>query len=224
MLNPTSVIGLISFAPAIFLLYKVIGDQDKYFKHNKLFFMVALGMLVGMIVGIFTLTLPLDIFMISLGVVILLELTKFVILLSKPFRLKHDATFYGMAMGIGIAPMMVFLYGYFAGLTEISLKTASFIALMSVSYTFTYSSTGAFIGYGCYKGELWKFFIKAVIVSGIHGLILSMVWADQFTEVGNFALLFIAVVYSTLVLFYIVFEVIPKTIPKELKQIDTKKV
>ncbi len=219
-MNPTSVIGLISFAPAIFVLYKILGDNEGYFKHNKAFFMLALGMMVGMFIGLLTLTLPLDIFMVTLGVVLLLELTKFVVLLSRPFRLKHDATFYGMAMGVGIAPMMVFIYGYFAGLAEVSPKTALFIGLMATSYTFIYAATGAFIGYGCYKGEFWRFFVKAVIFSGLHGLILSMIWANQFSsEIANFALLFIATVYTSLVLLHVVFEVIPKTIPSELKSI-----
>ncbi len=223
-MNPISTIGLISFAPAILILYKVLGDREAYFKHNKVFFMLAFGMLVGMLIGLFSLTIPLHVFFWSLALVALIELTKFIVLMTKPFRLKHDTTFYGMAMGIGIAPVMVFLYGYFAALIEISPKTAIFIGLLSISYTFIHASTGAFIGYGCYKGEFWRYFLKAFMISGFHGLLMSIVWAGRFSESGNFALLIIGSIFSTIVLLHVVFELIPKTIPKELKGIDTKKV
>ncbi len=223
-MNPTSLIGIITFAPAIFVLYKVMGDYDPYFKHNKAFFMIALGLLVGLIVGLFTFAFPFDIFMVTLAVVILLELIKFVVLLSKPFRLKHDATFYGISMGVGMVPMMLFIYFYFAGLTELHFSTALFMFLISVSYTFVHSSTGAYIGYGCYVGEFWRYFIKAVIISGIHGLMMSFVWGAHFSNIGNYAILIIAVIYSVMVLLHIVFEIIPKTVPKELKQLGTKKV
>ncbi len=223
-MHPISIIGLISFAPAIFLLYKVLGDREAYFKHNKAFFMVALGMVVGMFVGPFSIAIPLHIFLWTLALVVLIELTKFIVLMTKPFRLKHDSTYYGMAMGIGIGPMMVFLYGYFAALMEISLKTALFIGLLSVSYTFIHAATGAFIGFGCYKGEFWRYFTKAVIVSGLHGLVMSIVWGGHFSETGNFALTVVASLFSVTVMLYIVFEILPKTIPDRLKKIESKKV
>ncbi len=217
-MNPQSIIALISFAPALFLLYFVLGEYDPYFKHNKAFFMIAFGLLVGLIIGFITLYFPLGDLIWMLGIVLVLELIKFVMLLQKPFRLKHDATFYGLAFGIGLPAMMVFVYGYFSGLLDISIKLALFFSLVSYNYTMVHASTGSLIGFGCYRGEFWTWFIRAFIISGVHGSLMAIVWAGDVSETGQFAVLTLGAVYATFLLLYIVKEILPRTVPKKIKK------
>ncbi len=221
-MNPTSMMALIGFGPAIILLYFVLGEFEGFFIDNKAFFMITFGLLIGLILGIFSLYLPLGDFLWALTLIFLIELIKFVILLQKPFRLKHDATFYGMALGIGIGAMMIFIYGFYAGLTHLELKTILFLLLLSYNYNLLHGSTGALIGYGCYIGDFWKYFFRAFLISGAHGLLMSVIWGTSFDKSGAetkmFALLIIGGVYATVVLLYIYKEIIPKTIPDELKR------
>ncbi len=221
-MNPTSIMALIGFGPAIILLYFVLGKFEGYFIDNKAFFMITFGMLIGLVLGIFSLYLPLGDFLWALALIFLIELTKFIILLQKPFRLKHDATFYGMALGIGMGAMMVFIYGFYAGLAHLELKTILFVLLLSYNYNLIHGSTGALIGYGCYRGDFWKYFFRAFLISGGHVLLMSVIWSTPFDESGAetrmFALLIVGGIYATLVLIYIYKEIIPNTIPDDLRR------
>ncbi len=221
-MNPTSIMALIGFGPAIIVLYFVLGKFEGFFIDNKAFFMITFGLLVGLIIGIFSLYLPLDDFLWALALIFLIELTKFIILLQKPFRLKHDATFYGMAFGIGMGAMMVFVYGFYAGLTHLESKTILFVLLLSYNYNLIHGSTGALIGYGCYRGDFWKYFFRAFLISGAHGFMMSLIWGtplgESGAEVRMFALLIFGGIYATLILLYIYKEIIPKTIPDELRR------
>lgn len=217
-MNSTTVISLIGFGPAIFLLYFVLGEYEGYFKDNKAFFMIILGLGVGMVVGTLSLYFPLGDFLWTLGIISLIELIKFLIFLQKPFRLNHDTTFYGMALGIGIAAMMFFVYGYSAGLTELSAKTTFFVLLLSLNYNLLHGSTGAIIGYGVYKGEFWRYFFRAFILSGIHGFLMSIVWRGKISDTGSIALLIIGCIYGVILTLYIYKDIFPKTVPKEMKR------
>ena len=213
--------ALIGFGPALVLLYVLLGSYEGYFKDNKAFFMVTFGLVIGLIIGVFSMYLPLADFLWTLALVFLIELIKYVILLQKPFRLKHDATFYGMALGLGMAAMMVFTYGFYAGLDHVETKTMLFVLLLSYNYNVLHGSTGALIGYGCYTGDFWKYFLRAFLISGGHGFLMSAIWATPYQDSGSesrlFALLIIGAVYVTLLLLYIYKEIIPKTIPKEMR-------
>ncbi len=216
-----NVMALIGFGPAIVLLYFVLGKFEGYFKDNKALFMVTFGMAIGLFIGIFSLYLPIYDFLWALALIFLIELIKFVILLRKPFRLKHDATFYGMALGIGMASTMVFIYGYFAELTEINARVVAMVLLLSYNYNLIHGSTGAIIGYGSYKGEFWSYFFKAFIISGGHGFLMTMVWSTpsdvDIYDVRIFSLLIMGAVYATVLLLYVYNDIIPKTIPRGMK-------
>lgn len=220
MIDPTSVISLIVFAPALFLLYFILGKYDIYFKHNKAFFMIAIGLGFGLVVGFFSLYLPIEEFFWTLAIVFFIELTKMLILLQKPFRLKHDSTFYGMSLGIGIAAMFTFVNTYSSG---ISISSIIFIFLISYNYMLINSSTGALIGYGAYKGEFWRYLMRAFILHGGLGFFMSLVWKGQFSETGSYALLIVGAIYSTVVFIYVYNEILEKTIPEKLKKLVNEK-
>jgi len=217
MNNATSLISLIVFAPSLFLLYFILGKYDKYFKHNKAFFMIAIGLGFGLMAGIFSFYLPLGEFFWTLVLVFFIELSKLLILLQKPFRLNHDSTFYGMSFGIGIAAMFTFVNTYSSGL---SLTSAAFIFLIAYNYTLINSSTGAIIGFGSYKGEFWRYLMRGFILHGGLGFFLSLVWKGQFSQNGSFALLIIGAIYSTVIFLYTYNEILEKTVPDKLKKLD----
>ncbi len=217
-MSALTILGLVGFAPAAFVLYMILGEFEHYFKHNKAFFMVIVGLGIGMVVGFFSLYFPLYVFIWTLGIVALIEIVKFLIMLQKPFRLNHDTTFYGLGLGAGIAAMMVFIYSYSSNLVQVAPRTVLFVFLLSYNYTFIHSSTGALIGYGSYKGDFWKYLGRAFILSGAHGFIMSLVWSASVDMTGKFALLIIGATFATVLIFYIYKEILPETIPEEMKK------
>ncbi|MFP4051469.1 MAG: hypothetical protein ACLFVB_06995 [Thermoplasmata archaeon] len=217
-MNAITILGLISFTPAALLLYFLLGEYEGYFKDNKAFFMVTIGLGIGLVIGIFSMNFPLQNFLWTLLIVALIEVVKLLIMIQKPFRLNHDTTFYGMALGTGIAAMMMFIYIFYAGLSSVALRTAVFVLLLSYNYTAIHFSTGAMIGYGAYKGDFWRYLLRSFLISGGHGFIMTFVWGARFGQTSVFALLIIGGVFATVVLFYIYNEIIPDTIPDEMKR------
>ena len=220
-MDANTIIAIINFIPAAFLLYIILGKYEGYFKDNKAFFSLIIGLGIGMGTGIFSLYFPLNVFLWTLAFIGLIDLIKLTILIQKPFRLNHDTTFYGMALGIGIGAMFLFMSSFYAGLESISAKTTLFIFLLAFNFTFINSSTGAIIGYGSYQGEFWRFFFRAFIIHGIHGMLVSFVWGGL-SETSSFALLIIDVIFNILVFLYVINIIFKKTIPKELKKAKQK--
>lgn len=221
-MNAITILGLLGFAPAAFLLYFLLGNYEGYFKDNKAFFMVTLGLGIGMAIGIFSMSFPLQNFFWTLMIVALMEIVKLFIMLQKPFRLNHDTTFYGMALGTGIAAMMMFVYVFYAGLSSVALRTAVFVILLSYNYTLIHFSTGAMIGFGCYKGDFWRYLFRSFLISGGHGFIMTFVWGARFGQASIYALLGVGGIFATIILFYVYNEIIPKTIPDEMKRAKKK--
>ncbi len=224
VMDPFTILGLVSFIPAVVILYFVLGEFDVYFKDNKAFFMIIVGLGLGMVLGFFSLFFDLTDFLMAISVIALIEVVKFFILLQKPFRLKHDSTFYGLAIGTGIGAMITFVYSYTAGVAFIDedimldLPTILFVFLMSYNYTLINAGTGTIIGYGSYRGEFWKYLARGFMGSGLHGLVMTLAWSLQFGMIGTYAMLGIGAIYCTVLMFYIYNEVIPASIPDELKK------
>ncbi len=225
-MEPITVLGLISFIPAIVILYFVLGEFEAYFKDNKAFFMIILGLGLGMALGFVSLFFDLLDFLEALLVIALIEVIKFFILFQRPFRLNHDSTFYGLALGTGIGAMVVFVYSYAVGTFWIGedilldLRTGLFFFLISYNYTLVNGGTGAIIGYGSYLGDFWLYLGKGFMISGLHGLMMTMVWTWVVMEnfIGAFLVMIVGSVYATAILYYIYTKVIPESIPKELKE------
>ncbi len=217
-MNAITILGLIGFIPAALLLYFLLGEYEGYFKDNKAFFMVILGLGIGMAIGIFFMSIPLRNFLFTLLIVGLMEIIKFFILIQKPFRLNHDATFYGMALGTGIAAMWIFINIYPSQLDYISLRTSLFVLALSYNYTVIQFSTGALLGFGSFKGDFWRYLLRSFLISGGHGFIMTFVWGARFGQTGVFAVLAIGAIFATIILFYVYNEIIPNTIPEDLEK------
>jgi len=217
-MDPASVIGLVSFIPAIVVLYFILGEFEGYFKDNKALFMVIAGLGLGMVISFFSLYFPLDVFLWAIGIIVLIEVLKFFILLQKPFRLNPDTTFYGLALGTGIGAMVTFTYSYVAGFTELDFGTISFVFLLSYNYTLLNASTGAVIGYGSSRGEFWEYLGRGIMLSSLHALLMTFIWSLRFGEMGSVILLVLGSLYVTLLIYHVCTDLFPASIPEEIKE------
>ncbi len=217
-MNPFTIVSLVSLAPAAFLLYFILGQFEGYFKDNKAFFMIIVGMGIGLVMGILSSMIMILNILLILGVIFLTELIKMVVMLQKPFRLNFDTPFYGFAIGSGIGATFVFVNVYYAGLAELAPRTILFILLLSINYTFINASTGTMIGYGSSKGKFWKYLFRAFIAHGILGIMLTFVYAgDSLT--GIFSVLIIGVVYNIVLLLFVLNNILKKTVPEKMKKV-----
>ncbi|MFW5903861.1 MAG: hypothetical protein ACOCTK_00160 [Candidatus Saliniplasma sp.] len=216
-MNTFTIISLVSLAPAAFILYFILGHFEGYFKDNKAFFMIILGMGVGLVMGILSSLIMILNLLLILGVIFLIELTKMLIMLQKPFRLNFDTPFYGFGLGSGIGATFVFVNVYYTGLIELAPRTIIFILLLSINYTSINASTGAIIGYGSSKGNFWRYLFRAFIAHGILGLLMTFVYAGS-SLTGIYSVLVIGVVYNIVLMVFVKNRILKKTIPEEMKK------
>lgn len=220
-MNLFTIISLITLAPAVFLLYFVLGQFEGYFKDNKAFFMIILGMGIGMMMGILSSTVMILNIILILAVIFLIELTKMLVMLQNPFRLNFDTPFYGFALGCGLGATFVFVNVFYAGLVSLEFETVLLIILLSINYTSINASTGTLIGWGSSKGEFWKYLFKAFIAHGILGLLLFVVYGG-ISLAGIYSLLIIGIVYNILLLMFVQNKILKRTIPEEMKKAKKK--
>jgi len=220
-MNPLTIISIICLAPAVVILYFMLGKYEGYFKDNKAFFMIILGMGIGIFTGILSISVMVLNIILILGVIFLIEITKMLVLLQKPFRLNFDTPFYGFGMGCGLGATFVFINVFYAGLVEIAPTTMIFILLLSINHIAINSSTGAIIGYGSSKGHFWKYMFRAFIAHGILGIILNIVYGG-ISLGGSFSLLTIGIIYNIVLMMYVDNKILKKTIPKEMKKARKK--
>lgn len=216
-MDPFLLISLVSLAPAAFLLYFVLGRFEGYFKDNKAFFMIILGMGIGLFTGILSSTVMVVNLLLILAVIFLIELTKMLVLLQKPFRLNFDTPFYGFGMGCGVGATFVFVNVFYAGLVELAPITLAFILLLSINYTMINSSTGAIIGFGSSKGKFWRSLFRAFLAHGVLGIILAFVYGGV-SLAGIFSLLVIGIIYNIFLLMLVKKRILEETIPKDMKR------
>lgn len=216
-MSPFTIISLISLAPAAFILYVVLGQFEGYFKDNKAFFMIILGMIIGLFTGILSSTVMILNILLILGVIFLIELSKMLVMLQKPFRLNFDTPFYGFAIGSGIGATFVFVNVFYAGLIELDPRTILFILLLSINHTMINASTGAIIGFGSYKGEFWKFLFRAFIAHGVMGILLTFVYGGGSVS-GIYSVLIIGVIYNIVLLMFVQNKIFKESIPDKMKK------
>jgi len=183
--------------------------------------MIILGMGIGMMMGILSSTVMILNIILILAVIFLIELTKMLVMLQKPFRLNFDTPFYGFALGCGLGATFVFVNVFYAGLVSLEFETVLLIILLSINYTSINASTGTLIGWGSSKGEFWKYLFKAFIAHGILGLLLFVVYGG-ISLAGIYSLLIIGIVYNILLLMFVQNKILKRTIPEEMKKAKKK--
>ncbi|MEF8835887.1 MAG: hypothetical protein V5A76_06995 [Candidatus Thermoplasmatota archaeon] len=222
MINPTTILGIAVFLPAVIVLYYFLGEYERYFKANKALFLILAGLAVGMGTGYFSLSFFLQGIVLALLLIILVEIIKLLVMMQKPFRMNYDTPFYGFGFGAGIGAMMVFTLVYGFRLFSSEPIEMFSIFLISYNYTLVHASTGGLIGYGSSKGDFWIFLLRAVLISGLHVSLMTFFWEGRLSLIGDFAVLVIGAVYGTFLVLYLYNEIFPKVISDKMEEIEAQ--
>ena len=154
---------LLGIIPALILMYYSLKGWHEKFVEKTLFIMFIIGIISGFLVAIVQSQIA-----VSLELLILYpfleQIIKVVVLNLRRFHDKQSTVIYGLALGLGFGsiypPASMILIP--EGFTTIQLII---ILLGSIGLVFTHGATGAFIGYGVYKGKMpWYYFISVLIL------------------------------------------------------------
>ncbi len=169
--------GAIGFAPAILLMFYTLKNytypavERPFFDDRKVFFMFAVGIIIGVILSsvnylFFTGGVE-SLLIFAILFALLEELTKFVILNMKRFLQKLDTTFYGVTLGLGIGSTTGFGAAFFA-LTALKGLVGPldyvFLILLATQLVFLHGATATTIAIGSARGNPWPFLVQAILV------------------------------------------------------------
>lgn len=221
-----AVSSVIGFAPAILLLYILLRRYEGLFEDRMIFFFFTGGIVAGMIITAFHLVSDdfiLEHLDLSLLVFVLLfamfeESAKLVILNLPRFHLKHETAYYGAALGIGIGSMAIVAISF----RQFTVNPGSFgdplamfgFIVLSFNFCLLQGATGAMIGFGCAKGEVLRFFLRAVMYHSAYNLfILLFMWRVPGVM---YVSLFLASLFAFWLYWYVLRYVMPRAAPPEM--------
>lgn len=226
------VAGIVGFGPAIAVLYHALRTYDypftekSYFDTRRVFFALAVGMVIGTVSGFVNYTSGKGIDLVGLAALLVIvavfeEAFKLIYLNRKGYRGRFDTTFVGVGLGTGITGIYAAAIAYVNGPNLFSASVALPLLALSVSLAFLQPATAAIIGLGCYRGEILVPFGQALVARVLHAAILVpfYVWFAVPQE-GALAVasLAAAIAFTAVLYVYVYRTVLPATLPPELRR------
>ena len=167
--------------PALVLMFYTLRDytypqvERPFFDDRKLFLMLAVGMVIGVVVYVLQSYFDLGFILFALLFAVLEELIKLVILNMPRFSRKLDTSFYGFALGLGIGSTMAFgAVFYTMQQSDMDLLAWITVLVLAVQMVLLHASTGALIGTGSARGEMWGYFAQAGLVHIGFNLLMAI--------------------------------------------------
>jgi hypothetical protein len=167
--------GAIGIAPALALMYWTMKDytypkvEKPFFDDRKLFPMLAVGMMVGVVIYIVQNSFNMALVLFALIFAVIEELVKLLILNFKRFQKKLDTPFYGLVLGLGIGSMMGFgavwvsMLSLASGGQALNLEDYVILAVVAIQFVVLNGATGAIIGIGSARGYPFNYFANATL-------------------------------------------------------------
>jgi hypothetical protein len=165
---------VIGIVPALVLMWVGLrrftypSIEKTLFDDRRIFFALAVGMVVGTFSSLFSFSLTgVDLassVIAVVGAAVFEEMFKLVYLNRKGYRQNFSSTFYGFALGLGIAATVVLASGMGNPALTANPLTIVVLVLSSFGYAGMEATTGTLIGYGCSKGLPWGYLIRALVV------------------------------------------------------------
>lgn len=226
---------LLGIGPALALLWFSLRRFDRpfvdhtLFDDRRVFGTLAIGMIFGVLSSALNFSVALAGILGSVlllaGIVLFEELFKLVYLNRRGYRERFDTTFYGIAIGVGVASTTVVATVTWANAGEIfSAGVLPLVVLISVSLCFIHADTGALIGFGASRGDLWRSFFRALLVRFAHVALLSpfLIASGQAATlpvlVPAVLGLLTSIAFAAIVYEYVYAIVLPGTLPEDLRR------
>lgn len=228
--------AVLAGAPAFALIWHALRDYDyprvekSLFDFQKVFFMLVIGFIFGAVANILRLSLnygydPVWIpFLVLVGMALLEESFKVVLLNMKRFQLKFDTTFYGLSLAVGIAAAMAFYDNYFSLRPEGAISdpiNIVMLALLSIGIVALHACTGSVIGFGASKGDVFPSLLQAMVYRTVYVLlIMPFLLIPAFPDILWMGLVFlVASFFYALLLYWRAHRfILPESVPDEVRK------
>src|SRR5438552_1981541 len=173
---------LLGILPAIGILWTSLRRFDRpyvdrtLFDDRRVFGSLAVGLVFGTIASVFALSIPrTDIVGVLVAVsasFLFEESFKLVWLNRRRYQGRFDTTFYGVPLGTGIAASGVVAAAWASRDVLYVPETFALLVLYSIGLGLINADTGALIGFGASRGEMWRYFLRAIAVRFAYGSFL----------------------------------------------------
>jgi hypothetical protein len=219
-----------SVLPAIVLVFMTLKEYEKYFEDKHFFFSMVLGLFAGIVSSViyywsidyFTKTMALVILIsLIIGIAIYEVLLIMMILLMKRFNAKYDITYYGVVLGGSFAGLlgMFSIYVFFINIDATELAIVSMVLLI-ITLPMIYISTGAIIGFGIIKGEIFKFSGFAILIKSVFNIFLIL-WFLGFFYIPpqhGWEWMFFGFLFAAGLFYYTYQYILPDALPEHLQR------
>ncbi len=225
--------GILGIGPALVLLFHAMRRYDvpfvekPLFDSGMLFTLFAGGMIFGGIATVLGLAtvppgMPYLILLPMLAVLALFEeLFKFIVVNLKRFQLKHETTFYGLSLGLGMASVSMLMYNFVLLPQELDSAVVYvaivLIALYSIGVCTLHAGTGAYIGFGSATGYVWNYFFQAMIARVVFAILIVPFLVGDNQIISGISLI-AASVFAFLLYVHAYTRILPETLPDKEKK------
>ncbi|MCI4371485.1 MAG: hypothetical protein L3J78_02435 [Thermoplasmata archaeon] len=220
---------LLGILPGLGILWISLRRFDRpqvdhtLFDDRRVFGSLAVGLVFGTVASLFTLSLPrgdLPSFLAALAVTFVFEESfKLVWLNRRKYQGRFDTTFYGIPLGLGAAASGVVAAAWVSLATLYNPETFALLVLYSGTLGLVNADTGALIGFGASRGDIWRSFLRALAVRFGHGLLLlPFLLGSQIGEPYAAISAASSFGFALLVYYYVYREILPGTLPEELRR------
>jgi hypothetical protein len=207
--------------PALALMFWTLKDhtypavERPFFDDRKLFLMLAVGMVIGVVVYVVQSYFNLGYLLFALLFAVFEELVKLIILNMPRFSRKLDTSFYGYALGLGIGSTMGFGAVFYTMQQSDSMDIGIWatVFLLAIQMVLLHAATGAMIGAGAARGEMWGYFAQACLFHIGFNLLMAVP-----LNVDNIFIAWGAVILATLLAVYFYLQVHRHVLPAMVKE------
>ena len=210
MAVPVEGVLFLGVIPALILLYIFLKRYDGYYSDSGVFKTFMAGIFLGAITAIIRIKFnPPTLMIIFLVLFAFFEqLFKTIILNIGRLQLKKETTIYGLSLGLGFGTVFTpFLIIAAAASVQLNDLNLILITAGSIGIIFFHGATGAYIGYGIYKGKLMKYLFIAIFIQIPFNAIIDLTRSIStkyfaFYQIG-------LIVFGAIFFFYVVIKIMP---------------
>src|SRR5713101_2951649 len=220
---------LLGILPGLLILWASLRRFDRpqvdhtLFDDRRVFGSLAVGLIFGTVASIFALALPrpdLVSFAVAVGISFVFEESfKLAWLNRRAYRGRFDTTFYGVPLGVGAAASGV-VAAVWLSLSRLYVpETLALLIVYSFGLSLVNVDTGALIGFGASRGDMWRPFLRALAVRVGHGLFLvPFLLGEQVGEPYAALSAATALGFAFIIYYYVYRVILPGTLPEEVRR------
>jgi hypothetical protein len=214
----------IGIIPALILLFIGLKGYEGHYKDKTIFLTFIIGIILGFIAALVLFIMFSGYEGIILLIILLAffdQLLKTMILNLRRLQEKKETPIYGLSLGLGFGsaftPMLIIAV---SSLITNDIYVLSAITIGSFGIILFHGSTGAYIGYGIYRGGLTKYLLTAVIIQLPLNFILAITILYSQPTSLNVILILVSglILYGGIIFWYVTQRIMPQILVQSKKR------